>query len=281
MNFFPNESYPHWRSDLVRSPILQICRTLSSMWDLWNSWWNFHYPWNFSHECRRIHRCSHEHSPNHWLLFSWSCNVRHFLSFSHLIFYFNHKFCCVTSHDENFGICLFVVISTIRLPRSIMNHLFVPYGMRISVEKRFFTMRANLLPHIPRSFLKFPRSIGRRNLPFPLLRRPRTMIIQFWVSCWRESIRLPRSIIYHNRFPKIFIFVPCLPRAWWSRRRHDRWHPRCQIHHKSWICCDSFFSWFLLNSLCHGSRTNCRTEMANFKHAQQMIPLIVCDILFG
>ena len=97
-----------------------------------------------SHECRRIHRRSHKHSPNYWMFFSWVCKVRHsFLSFSHLVFYFVHKFCCVTAHNESFGICHFLKVSTVRLPRSIMNHLFVPYGMRISVEKSIFIMRTN------------------------------------------------------------------------------------------------------------------------------------------
>ena len=36
------------------------------------------------------------------------------------------------------------------------NHLSVPYGMHISVEKMFFTMRVNLLHHIPRNCLRFP-----------------------------------------------------------------------------------------------------------------------------
>ena len=48
-----------------------------------------------------------------------------------------HKFCCVTAHDEIFGICLFLVIQFLRFPRSIGNRLSVPYGMRISAEKRF------------------------------------------------------------------------------------------------------------------------------------------------
>ena len=87
-------------------------------------------------------------------------------------FTFVHKFCCVTAHDESFGICLFLVIQFLKFHRSIMDHLSVLYGMRISVEKRFFTMRGNLLHHIPRSFLRFPWSIVRRSSTFPLLRRP-------------------------------------------------------------------------------------------------------------
>ena len=110
-----------------------------------------------SHECRRIHHRSHEHSPNYWMLFTWLCNVRDsFLSISHFIFHFIHKFCCVASHDESFRFCPFLVVNTIRFLRSIMNCLSVLYGLRISVEKRFFMMRGNFLQYIPRSFLRFP-----------------------------------------------------------------------------------------------------------------------------
>ena len=229
-----------------------------------------------SHECRRIHRRSHEHSLNYWLLFSRICNVRHsFLSFSHLIFYFIRKFCCVITHDENFGICHFLGVSTIRLPW--LRTLRIAHLRR----ERVFMMRVNLLHFIPRIFLRFLRAIVRRSPTFPLLRRPRTVIIQFWITCWWESIRLPWSIIYNNRFPRILISVPSLHRAWWSWRRHDRWHPRSEIHHRSWFCCDSFFSWFLLNSFRHCSRANCGTEMANVKQIQQMIPFIRCEISFG
>ena len=48
-----------------------------------------------------------------------------------------------------------------------MNYLSVPYGLRISVEKRFFMMRANLLHRIPRSFIQvspidhLPQQISR------------------------------------------------------------------------------------------------------------------------
>ena len=38
------------------------------------------------------------------------------LSTSHLVFYFVHKFCCVTAHDEIFGSCLFLVINCLRSP---------------------------------------------------------------------------------------------------------------------------------------------------------------------
>ena len=236
-----------------------------------------------SHECRRIHRRSHQHSPNYWMLFSWSCNVGHSsLSFSHLVFYFIDKFCCVTSLDESFRFCLFLVINFLRLPRSIMNHLSELQGMRISVEKRFFTMRCNLLHHSPRRFLRFPWSIVRHSSTFPLLRRPRLTIILFWITWWWRFLRFPRSIVYRNRFPRILISIRGPPRVWWSWRRHHWRHFRCQVHYRSRFGCDTFFSWFLLSSFCHCSGASCRTEMANVKQIQQMIPLITCEFIpFG
>ena len=188
----PNHGFPPGRSPIARWHRTSICLEVKSsefMVKFLNSWEIL------SHEGRRIHRCGHEHSPNCWMFSPWVCNVRHsFLSTSHLVFYFIHKFCCVTAHDESFGICLFLVISTIVLPR-------------ISVEKRFFTMRGNLLHHIPRSFLRFPWSIVRRCSTFPLLRRPRLTIILFWITWWWRSIKFPWSIVYRNRFPKILISI--------------------------------------------------------------------------
>ena len=110
-----------------------------------------------------------------------SANVRHsFLSFSHLIFYFIHIFCCLTSHDESFGICHFLGVSTIRVPRSIMNYLSVPYGLRISVEKSISMNEDKFVaPHSKKFYQVSPdRSCVVTSL-FPLLRRPRTIIIRF------------------------------------------------------------------------------------------------------
>ena len=52
MNVFPKESYPLWRSHLVRLPILLMCRTFSPVWGLMYSQWNSDcfgnsYPWMF------------------------------------------------------------------------------------------------------------------------------------------------------------------------------------------------------------------------------------------
>ena len=121
------------------------------------------------------------------------------LSTSCLVSYFIHKFCSVTSHDESFGICLFLGVSFIKFPRSSMNHLSVPYRLRISVEKRFFTMKDNLLHHIPIIFLTFSWSIERRSSSLPHLRRPRSTIPllnnllvthHVWNSLWLKCLRV-------------------------------------------------------------------------------------------
>ena len=82
------------------------------------------------------------------------------------IWYIRKRFCKSTSflfssllsriELEIFKISLFLAMRCRKFLRSIVNRLSVPYGMRISVEKRFFTMRRNLLQHIPRNCLRFP-----------------------------------------------------------------------------------------------------------------------------
>ena len=72
----------------------------------------------------------------------------------------------------------------------------------------------------------------------------------------------------------------------WSSRafRCNRWNgspftaSRDQIHHWSRLCCDSFFTWIFLRSFRHHFRTLCRTEMANVKQTQKMIPFITCEV---
>ena len=61
------------------------------------------------------------------------------------------------------------------------------YGLRVSFEYIFLVIRSNFSYRSPRSFIKSPWSIVRRSFSFPLLRRPSTVLIQFWVTCWREA----------------------------------------------------------------------------------------------
>ena len=245
---------------------------------------------SLSHECRWIHRHGHKHSPNYRMFFSLACKVGHsFLSFSHLIIHSSHEFCCITSHDENFGMCHFLRVVVVKLPWSITKWFSVPDWLLGSVEKNFLMTRTNVLQHSPRSFVRLPWSIVRRTLRSPLLRRSNSVIIQFfWIFCWREIprqpsffTRLPWSSIFHNWYQWILISVMFLPRAHWNWRRHERRRPRNKIHHRSWFGCGSFFSWILLSSFCHCSGASCRAEMANAKQIQQMIPLITRETTFG
>ena len=133
---------------------------------------------------------------------TWLCNVRHsFLSVSHLVFDFVHKFCCITAHNEIFGISLFLGICYHGFPRSIVNQLSVPCGMRISTEKRFLTIRVNFLQCTPRNFLRFPWSIVLCSSTFPLLRRPRSTII---LLCIIWSWRLHMFHLFYRHLPQIF-----------------------------------------------------------------------------
>ena len=115
--------------------------------------------------------------------------------FSRLIIYFIHdcswfyrqfQFCFIVSHGGILRSCHVLRIDIIRLPWSITKCFSVPYGLRGSVENNFFVIRSNSSYH-PRSLNKSLLSIVRRSFSFPLLRKPSTVVIQFWIICWREG----------------------------------------------------------------------------------------------
>ena len=213
MNSFSIECCPNHWSHLARSPISQWYRTSASKWDLQNSMMKFwivekFFPMNVAAfivaamNILHINECSSPDSATFDILFcllrTWS-----FTLFTNSAASLPMIFCCVTAHDECFGICLFLVIQFLRFPRSIMNHLSVPYGMRISFEKRFFTMRWQLVAASPKKFLRFPWSIVLRSSTFPLLRRPRLTIILLWITWWWRFLKFHRSIVTCNRFSRI------------------------------------------------------------------------------
>ena len=74
-------------------------------------------------------------------------------------------------------------------------------------------------------------------------------------------------------------------RAFWCRKGKNVRSPlaasRDQIHHWFRLCCDSFFIWIFLRSFRHHFRTIDRTDMANVKQTQKMIPLVTCEISLG
>ena len=184
------------------------------------------------------------------------------LSTSHLVLYFIHKFYCVTSHGESFGICPFLGINFLKSPN---HHESSLRTLRYAHFRREEVLHddGQLVASYPRSFRRFPWSIVGRSSTFPLLRRPRSTIILFWITWWWRLLRFPRSIVTCNRLSRILISIRGHPRLWWSWRRHDRRHSCGQIHHGSRFGCDTFVSWSLLSSFCHCSGASCRTEMAN------------------
>ena len=110
------------------------------------------------------------------------------------------KFCCVTAHDEIFGISLFLVMHWHGFPRSIVNQLSVPCRMRISAEKRFLTMRVNFLQCIPKIFLRFPRSIGLGSSTFSTIEKTKIDHNPRVLTDWRVAQVSP----IHRHLAQIF-----------------------------------------------------------------------------
>ena len=125
------------------------------------------------------------------MFFSISCSVGNsFLSFPHLIihpihewswFYRQFQFCFIVSHDEILRSCQFLRIDIIRSPWSVTRCFSVPRFRREAFPRDQFEL------FVPFS-KKSPWSIVYRSLSFPLLRRASTVIIQFWIICWREAL---------------------------------------------------------------------------------------------
>ena len=209
------------------------CWTFSSRWDLWNSWWNFDYPANSFPWMSLHYRRSHTHSPNFWKFFSWVCNVRHSCLLR------TWSFTLFTAPSWELTLSSFSDPSWIISP--YLTDCAFPSGRGSSWWGRTCCIASQEV---------FSGFLDRSCVAAPLfhLRRLRSTKILFLITCWRESIRLPWSIVYRNRL----------------------------IHHRSRFGCDTFFSWFLLSSFCHCSSASCRAEIA-----QQMIPLIACEIPFG
>ena len=169
-----------------------------------------------SHKHRWFHGYSHKHSPNHRMFFSIFCNIgKSFLSFSHLIihpihdwswFHRHFQFCFIVSNDELLRSYLFLRID-IRSPRSVTKCFFVPYGFRGSVEKNFLMTRSNFSYHSPRSFIRSPPSFVRLNLSFLPLRRPSTVVIPLWITCWREAFHELLMVMMIRSFEKICAFI--------------------------------------------------------------------------
>ena len=234
-----------------------------------------------THASRCIHRHNQKHFPNYWMFRSCACNVGHSCTFCpHLFIFLFTNSAASLSATKFFRICHFLSWYYNVAPIDHEASLRTLQNAH-SAERRGSSRWGSKLCNISREVFSGFSDRSCAVTYFSIWGEDqKTVLIQSWKNLLGQSITLPWSIVY-NRFPRSLTSVPSLPGAWWSWRRHDRWRLRKKIHQRSWFWCESFFSWFLLNSLRHCSRPNCRTEMANAKWAQQMIPLITCDIPFG
>ena len=208
------------------------------------------------------------------------------VSFSHLIihpihewswFQWQFQLCFIVSNDELLRSCLFLRID-FRSPRSVRKYFQVPHGLRGSVETSFLVTEKPSRT----SRIIFQEILSGRpdrfvclNISVPLLRRPSAVVIPLWVACWGRTfnkmfmivvvgsfelvcadIKSPRSLLFLSNWTPGISTITSLPRAYRSRRRYVRRRPCNRIHHWSWFCCDSFFSWIVLRSFRHCIRAH-------------------------
>ena len=125
---------------------------------------------------------------------------------------FVHNFCCVTARDEIFGICLFLVIHCLRFPRSIVNRLSVPCGMRIPAEKRFLTMRVDFFAIYPKNLPQVSLIDRAPQLHFSTLEKTKIdhnpLLNNLVVTSSQVS-----PIVTCNRFSRILISIRGHPRV--------------------------------------------------------------------
>ena len=119
-------------------------------------------------------------------------------------------------NSEN--LCLFLRVDIIRMPWSITKWLFVPYGLRGSVEKRVSVMRTNVLQHTLQEALS---GCPDRSCVVPSVLHswedPSMVIIPILNNLLKEELSgFPWSIFCNNRIPRILFSVVSLPRAHWS-----------------------------------------------------------------
>ena len=205
MNVFPNESYPHCWSLLVRPPILLKCRTFSLKWDPLNSFWNFVFLEILSRECRRNKTFT---KLLNVLLLSLPRST-----FFSVFFALDLSLCSqiLLRHFPWRNFRNLPLLGSWNYQVALIDHDASLRTLRIAHLRRDECLHDEdelVVPYSKKKFIRFPWSIVCRNLTFPLLRRPNTVIIQFWITCRGEFIRLPWSIICNNICPRILISVP-------------------------------------------------------------------------
>ena len=79
----------------------------------------------------------------------------------------------------------------------------------------------------------------------------------------------------------ILISITSLPQAYWSRGWYVRRRPCNETHYVSRFRCDSLFPWIVLKPFRQCVKAHFRTEVANVKQTQKMLPFITCEIPLG
>ena len=238
-----------------------------------------------SHENCWIQWYTHEHSPYHRMFLSIFSNIHRW---SFVFSALDHSHCL-----RIIRIPLTLLILFHRFQWSLWSYFSLRYHNGLLRSLTRFCLEHDGLPSSivlgllmkgtwlglvslsPRSYNGLDRSITHRFVSFPLLRRPRFVIIPLWVPWWesfhpteyldeKASSRLfgiivkyrswvaahnglPRSNLSLSfRTPGILIPIASLPGAYWSRRWQVRGSPCNKAHHWSWFRCVSFSSWNLL-----------------------------------
>ena len=140
----------------------------------------------------------------------------------------------------------------------------------------------------------------RRELKWLMVKPMKTIVpsITCQSTCGRQCVHIiidDKLVIYGSPraclllIPRaqryVLTFRFSFPQAFWcSRDKHVRIPyaaSRDQIHHRLRFCCDSFFTCIFWCSFRHRFKIIDRTEMANVKQTQKMIPYITCEISLG
>ena len=259
-----------------------------------------------SHEYRWFQCWRHEHSPYHRLFFAifWNIHRRSLSAFFALDHFTLSKNDLDPDDKSN---------SVSSSPMMTCCALAPPWGQTTGfpvLSLIFFFFQNDVLVFTRETWLTrvctslmanngFHRSVIHQFIRFPLLRRPRFVIVPFWVACsvraFNKSVVVPwrvtcvtanngflRSIIFLSfHTQRTLTFVTSLPWAFWCRRWQSRGSPCNKTHHWPRLRCDSLFSWFFLRPFWYHFRTICRTEMASVEQTQKMIPFVTCEISLG
>ena len=207
------------------------------------------------------------------MLFIWLCNVRRsFLSVSRLVFDFIHKFCYVTAHDEIFG-------NLPLLGDSLSRVSPVHHESSLRTLRTAHFRREEVLHDEGQLVASYPKKSSQVSL---IDRAPQL-----------HFSTLEKTKIDHN--PLLNNLVVLLQEIFQDLDFHTRSSPgfdEVEDETNEGVLAVKFIISLDLAvtrsppdpcwaRFCYCSGASCRTEMANVKQGQQMIPFITCEVPFG